>query len=107
MASTAVVPEESRRYEIADVLRDHAQRLRLSRPQERAVLDIVACRTERLGGAASLLCRAPTTRLAGRGRALRPCRQSRCSCLLDRTGSSGSSRRTRPYTASKSQRHPR
>ena len=50
MASPAVVPEESRRYEIADVLRDHAQRLRLSGPQERAVRDIVACRTERLGG---------------------------------------------------------
>jgi hypothetical protein len=50
VASPAVVPEESRRYEIADVLRDHAQRLRLSGPQERAVRDIVACRTERLGG---------------------------------------------------------
>ena len=50
MASPAVVPEESRRYEIADVLRDHAHGLRLSGPQERAVRDIVACRTERLGG---------------------------------------------------------
>lgn len=50
MASPAVVPEESRRYEVADVLRGHAQRLRLSGPQQRAVRDIVACRTERLGG---------------------------------------------------------
>jgi hypothetical protein len=50
VASPAVVPEQSRRYEIADVLRDHAQRLRLSGPQKRAVRDIVACRTERLGG---------------------------------------------------------
>jgi hypothetical protein len=50
VASPAVVPEQSRRYEIADVLRDHAQRLRLSGPQQRAVRDIVACRTERLGG---------------------------------------------------------
>jgi hypothetical protein len=50
VASPSVVPEESRRYEIADVLRDHAPRLRLSGPQERAVRDIVACRTERLGG---------------------------------------------------------
>jgi hypothetical protein len=50
VASPAVVPEESRRYEIADVLRDHAQRLRLSGPQHRAVRDIVACRTKRLGG---------------------------------------------------------
>jgi hypothetical protein len=50
VASPAVVPEESHRYEIADVLRDHAHGLRLSGPQERAVRDIVACRTERLGG---------------------------------------------------------
>jgi hypothetical protein len=50
VASPAVVPEESRRYEIADVLRDHAHGLRLSGPQERAVRDIVACRTEQLGG---------------------------------------------------------
>lgn len=50
MASPAVVPEKARRYEVADVLRDHAQRLRLSRPQQRAVRDIVACRTARLGG---------------------------------------------------------
>jgi hypothetical protein len=50
VASPAAVPEESRRYEIADVLRDHAHGLRLTGPQERAVRDIVACRTERLGG---------------------------------------------------------
>lgn len=50
MASPAVVATKSRRYEIADVLRDHAPRLRLSGPQERTVRDIIACRTERLGG---------------------------------------------------------
>lgn len=50
MASPAVVSEEPRRHEIADVLRDHARGLRLSGPQARAVRDIVACRTERLGG---------------------------------------------------------
>lgn len=50
MASPAVVPENSRRFEIADVLRDHAQFLHLSGPQQRAVRDIVACRTQRLGG---------------------------------------------------------
>ena len=50
MASPAVVAEETRRYEIADVLRDHAHGLRLTGPQARAVRDIVACRTERLGG---------------------------------------------------------
>jgi predicted Zn-ribbon and HTH transcriptional regulator len=50
LASPAVVAEEIRRYEVADVLRDHAHGLRLSEPQARAVRDIVACRTERLGG---------------------------------------------------------
>lgn len=50
MASPAVVPQESRHYEVADVLRDHAHRLRLTGPQERVVRDIVACRTARLGG---------------------------------------------------------
>ena len=50
MASPAVVALEPRRYEVADVLRDHAQGLRLTAPQARAVHDIVACRTERLGG---------------------------------------------------------
>ncbi len=50
MASLAVVTEPSRRYHVADVLDDHAHTLRLSEPQVRAVRDIVACRTERLGG---------------------------------------------------------
>ena len=50
MASPAVVAEEPRRHEVADVLRDHAHGLRLTAPQARAVRDIVACRTERLGG---------------------------------------------------------
>jgi predicted Zn-ribbon and HTH transcriptional regulator len=50
LASPAVLAEEPRRYEVADVLRDHAHGLSLTRPQERAVRDIVACRTERLGG---------------------------------------------------------
>jgi len=50
LASPAVVTEEPRRYEVADVLRDHAHGLRLTGPQARAVRDIVACRTERLGG---------------------------------------------------------
>lgn len=50
MASPAVVAVEPRRYDVADVLRDHAQALRLTAPQARAVRDIVACRTERLGG---------------------------------------------------------
>lgn len=50
MASPAVVAEEPRRYEVADVLRDHAHRLRLTAVQARAVRDIVACRSERLGG---------------------------------------------------------
>jgi hypothetical protein len=50
VASPAVVTEEPRQYQIADVLRDHAHGLRLSGPQARAVRDIVACRTERLGG---------------------------------------------------------
>jgi Putative transposase/Transposase zinc-binding domain len=50
MASPAVVAVEPRRHEIADVLLDHAHDLRLTQPQARAVRDIVACRTERLGG---------------------------------------------------------
>ena len=50
MASGAVAVEGRHRHEVADVLRDHAHRLRLSRSQARAVRDIVACRTERLGG---------------------------------------------------------
>ena len=50
MASPAVVALEPRRYEVADVLRDHAHALHLTTVQARAVRDIVACRTERLGG---------------------------------------------------------
>lgn len=50
MASPAVLLKEPPRYEVADLLRDHAHGLRLTGPQLRAVRDIVACRTERLGG---------------------------------------------------------
>ena len=50
MASPALVAEKPSRHEVADVLRDHAHGLRLSGPQARAVRDIVACRTDRLGG---------------------------------------------------------
>lgn len=50
MASPAVLAEGPRHYEVADVLRDHAHGLRLTTVQVRAVRDIVACRTERLGG---------------------------------------------------------
>ena len=50
MASPALAAEKPRHYEIADVLRDHAHGLRLTGSQARAVRDIVACRTERLGG---------------------------------------------------------
>lgn len=50
MASPAVVASKPRRYEVADVLRDHAHTLRLRAVQARATHDIVACRTERLGG---------------------------------------------------------
>ena len=38
------------RWEVADVLRDHAHRLRLSQSQLHAVQAIVACRTDKLGG---------------------------------------------------------
>jgi hypothetical protein len=48
VATTA--PAASAGPEVADVLRDHAQALRLSSQQARAVRDIVACRTSRLGG---------------------------------------------------------
>jgi len=48
--ASPVISVEPRRHEVADVLRDHAHRLRLTGPQARAVRDIVACRTERLGG---------------------------------------------------------
>jgi predicted Zn-ribbon and HTH transcriptional regulator len=50
VASAAVLAAEPRRFEVADVLRDHAYGLRLTAVQARAVRDIVACRTERLGG---------------------------------------------------------
>ncbi len=50
MVSPALVPKEPRRHEIADILRDHAHGLRLTGPQARAVRDIIACRTQRLGG---------------------------------------------------------
>ena len=50
MASPTLVAEKPPRHEVADVLRDHAYGLRLTGPQARAVRDIVACRTERLGG---------------------------------------------------------
>lgn len=50
MTSPAVLVEQPRRHELADILRDHAYGLHLSAPQARAVRDIVACRTERLGG---------------------------------------------------------
>ena len=50
MASPAVVGDEPRRHEVADVLRDNARGLRLTAVQARAVRDIVACRTQRLGG---------------------------------------------------------
>ena len=50
MVSLALVAEKARRHEVADVLRDHANGLHLTGPQARAVRDIVACRTEQLGG---------------------------------------------------------
>jgi len=39
-----------KRPEVADILRDHAHGLTLTRQQDRAVRDIVACRSARLGG---------------------------------------------------------
>lgn len=50
MATAAPIAETSRPHEVADILRDHAQDLRLTPQQARAVRDIRACRTERLGG---------------------------------------------------------
>lgn len=50
MASPAAIAERLHRPDIADILRDHAYGLRLTSQQARAVRDIVACRTERLGG---------------------------------------------------------
>jgi hypothetical protein len=46
----ALVAEKPRRHEVADILRDHAHALHLSGAKARAVRDIVACRSERLGG---------------------------------------------------------
>jgi hypothetical protein len=45
-----VADRPTRRHEVAHVLRDHAYGLRLTKEQARAVRDIVACRTEKLGG---------------------------------------------------------
>jgi hypothetical protein len=45
-----VADEPTRRHEVAHLLRDHAYGLRLTKEQARAVRDIVACRTEKLGG---------------------------------------------------------
>jgi hypothetical protein len=50
LASPDLVAQKPSRHEVADVLRDHAHGLRLTAPQARAVRDIIACRTERLGG---------------------------------------------------------
>jgi hypothetical protein len=50
VASPARPAEEPRRHEVAHILRDHARTLPLTGAQARAVRDIVACRTERLGG---------------------------------------------------------
>ncbi len=50
MAFPALVAEEPHRPQIADILKDHAHGLRLTSPQARAVRDLIACRTERLGG---------------------------------------------------------
>ena len=50
MASPAMGADKPRRHQVADILRDHAHGLRLTGPQARAVRDIVACRTEQLGG---------------------------------------------------------
>jgi predicted Zn-ribbon and HTH transcriptional regulator len=50
VASPAVLAEEPRQHQVADVLRDHAHALRLTTAQARALRDIVACRSERLGG---------------------------------------------------------
>lgn len=52
-ASSPAVVAPSRlppRHEVAHVLRDHASGLRLTKEQARAVRDITACRTEKLGG---------------------------------------------------------
>jgi hypothetical protein len=49
--ASATVPATTRpRFEVADVLRDHAGPLRLTTDQTRVVNDLVACRTSVLGG---------------------------------------------------------
>ena len=48
--ASPVEKTERKRPQVADVLHDHAHGLDLSSQQARAVRDIVACRTEKLGG---------------------------------------------------------
>ena len=50
MACPVVKTGRPKRPEVADILRDHAHGLKLTRQQARAVRDIVACRSARLGG---------------------------------------------------------
>lgn len=50
MACPVVKTGRPKRPEVADILRDHAHGLTLTRQQDRAVRDIVACRRARLGG---------------------------------------------------------
>jgi Putative transposase/Transposase zinc-binding domain len=50
VASPVLVADTPRRHEVAHILRDHAHALNLTRHQARAVRDITACRTQRLGG---------------------------------------------------------
>lgn len=50
MACPVVKTGKPIRPEVADILRDHAHGLKLTRQQARAVRDIVACRSARLGG---------------------------------------------------------
>lgn len=50
MACPVVKTGGPKRPEVADILSDHAHGLKLTREQARAVRDIAACRTARLGG---------------------------------------------------------
>jgi hypothetical protein len=50
LACPVVKTGSPKRPEVADILRDHAHGLELTPQQARAVRDIVACRTARLGG---------------------------------------------------------
>ena len=50
MACPVIKTGRPKRPEVADILRDHAHGLELTRQQARAVRDIVACRSARLGG---------------------------------------------------------